>query len=59
MPPNALTVLAYRILVAAVDLGWTPPAWRSASRPEPFTEAETPLARIAQAIETQRTLQSR
>ena len=59
MPPNVLTEISYRILLAAVDLGWTPPAWRSDARPEPFTEAEPPLSRIGHAIETQRTLQAR
>ncbi len=59
MPPHVLTEIAYRILVAAVDLGWTPPAWRSDARSEPFTEAETPLNRITHAIETQQALPSR
>ncbi len=56
MPPSLLTEIAARILIVAVDLGWTPPAWRSEAVPEPFSDVEAPLNRVAQAIDTQRTL---
>jgi hypothetical protein len=41
--------IAYRVLLATVDLGWTPPAWRTNRNERPFGKGES----IARVIETQ------
>jgi hypothetical protein len=55
MVPNVVTEVAYRAILAAIDLGWTPPAWRSAGPAfAPPADAANWLRTVARAIQTQR-----
>ncbi|RMH40495.1 MAG: hypothetical protein D6689_13685 [Deltaproteobacteria bacterium] len=59
MQSHVFVDAAYRLLVAAVDLGWTPPAWRSGPHEPPFEAARRPadwVALVARTIATQRAL---